>query len=235
MSFLFDPERRLLMKTIVLLIFLCLGLLLNEEKIKFDDIEITDCRATSLAEISQWELSITAVNAFQDEFGPDENHTTVTHVLTKTGTFRVLRVESPENNVVSWKGDGAASLNIDRESFTAMINPQGAVVESHHKTTGSGYSDAVLHFYISLQDELYNITMHDAFIEALTVSTQKYLFPDGSLFHENVSEKTERFNLNSTVYDIPLSGECILAGSEEQGTPNNINYRKIEWSLSPVQ
>ncbi|MCC5908228.1 MAG: hypothetical protein JJU13_18575 [Balneolaceae bacterium] len=222
------------MKIIILLFFPYLSLFLTEGNLIFEDKGITECRAASMADVSQWELSITTVNAFQHEFGPEENHTTVNHELTKTGTFRVVKTKSPDSEIVSWKGAGPASLNIDRESLTIMVNPHGAVVESHHKTTGSGSSDAALHFFISLKDEMYSITMHDAFIEALTVSTQKYLFPDGSLFREDVSEKTERFNLTSTVYDIPLSGECILAGNVEQGIPNNINHRKIEWSLSPV-
>jgi len=220
---------------IILILLLNLNSLLYDSLMEPENTVITECSATALANILEWELSITALNAFQHEFGPEENHTTVTHELTKTGTFRVVKTESLDNEIVSWKSVGPASLNIDRESLTIMVNPHGAVVESHHRTTGSGSSGAALHFFISLQDEMYSITMHDAFIEALTVSTQKYLLPDGSLFHENVSEKTERFNLTSTVYDIPLSGECILAGSEEQGIPNNINHRKIEWSLSPVQ
>ncbi len=196
---------------------------------------LTECNAASLANIPEWELSITAVNAYSQEFGPDENHSTVTHELRKTGTFYVIKTEPSGSGIISWEGAGSASLSISRESLTVMINPQGARVESHHQTDDAATSGADVLFYISPADQTYSFTVHDAFIEALTVSTQKYLFPDGTLFREDVEEKTERFNLVSAVYDVPLSGECILEGSDEQGLPDNINHKKIEWSLRPVR
>jgi len=194
-----------------------------------------ECTANELAQVSTWQISFTIVNTYEQETGPEEHLTITSHELSSSGIIQVLLTESPNPDNVMWEGEGRVPLHINRRSFTTISNPQGVNLELEHITEGSDNSEVLIWLFINRTDNTYSFNIHDLSVHATTHSVERYLMPDGSLFRENTSEKTERFNLSGSVYDAELTGQCVLTGRETQGHPDNINYKEIEWSISRIQ
>ncbi|TVQ01045.1 MAG: hypothetical protein EA359_14725 [Balneolaceae bacterium] len=194
-----------------------------------------ECTADELAQVSSWQISFTIVNTYEQETGPEGHRTITSHQLDASGTIHAVLAESPNPDNVMWEGNYRVPVKIDRSSFTTITNPQGVKIELEHITQGYDYSEALVWFFINRTDNTYSFNVHDLSVYATTHSVERYLMPDGTLFRENTSEKTERFNLSGSVYDSELTGQCLLNGNVEQGIRNNINFKRIEWAISPVQ